>query len=136
MVYTHNLKSMSYSELYTPDGCSASSTSTPAAIFGAAVQATQAYEFADQYNHSITLGAYGSVGIAGGFAMGGGHGPLGRKYGLAVDNMLQFTIVTVDGTVRTANACVSNFLSFATLTSPAEIGIQPLQSKTLIYSGL
>lgn len=129
MVYTHNLKSMTYSGSYTPDGCSTSSASTPAAIFGSGVQAAQAYEFADQYNHSITLGAYASVGIAGGFAMGGGHGPLGRKYGLAVDNMLQFTIVTVDGTVRTANACVSYSFPFDTLKYLAELKYDPSKAK-------
>ena len=56
----------------------------------------------------VTLGAVGSVGGAGGLAQAGGHGPWGPKYGLAVDNVLQYTVSLNDGQgVRTvvANAC-------------------------------
>ena len=88
--------------------------------------AHSAYHFATKNNVVITLGAYGSVGVGGGFAQvqcyftlcvfrsqrsnsrpaqGGGHGPLGPKYGLAVDNLLQFKLVTAAGDFVTANAC-------------------------------
>ena len=35
----------------------------------------------------------------GGYMMGGGHGPLQRKYGLSVDNLLEITMVALDGRV-------------------------------------
>lgn len=71
------------------------------------------YAAVDKAGYSITLGAFSSVGVAGGFAMGGGHGPLGPKYGLAVDNVLQFRIVTADGTVRVANSAQNTDLFYA-----------------------
>lgn len=43
----------------------------------------------------------------------GGHGPLAPTYGLAVDNVLQMTVVTVDGQIRTANANSNADLFFA-----------------------
>jgi len=45
-----------------------------------------------------------SVGAAGGWIMGGGHSAFSAKYGLGVDNALQFTIVKADGDHVIANA--------------------------------
>lgn len=97
MLWTHNLQSISYSPSFAGTG-------KTALVLGAGVNADDAYGAAAQNGRTITLGAYASVGVAGGFAMGGGHGPLGPTYGLAVDNVLQYTVVTADGVVRTANA--------------------------------
>lgn len=108
MLWTHNFDTISYNAEYVPDGCSAAGL--PAAIMGSGVQAREAYAFAGQHDHAITLGACPSVGVAGGYAQGGGHGPMGRLHGLAVDNILQYRIVTYDGVLRVANACVSSFL--------------------------
>lgn len=56
---------------------------------GAGVLADAAYNFASSKGKSITLGAVGSVGVGGGFVLGGGHGPLGPSRGLAVDSVLR-----------------------------------------------
>lgn len=45
----------------------------------------------------VTGGLCPSVGVAG-FTLGGGVGPCGRKFGLAVDNVVSFTMVTANGT--------------------------------------
>lgn len=73
----------------------------------------------------ITLGAVGSVGGSGGLSQAGGHGPWGPTYGLAVDNVLQYTVVVNDAQgVRTvvANACqvrlAPNSSGYRLLTSP------------------
>lgn len=47
--------------------------------------------------------------------MGGGHGPLGPKYGLAVDNILQFRVVTVAGQTVIANSVQNTDLFWALL---------------------
>ncbi|PWN49215.1 FAD-binding domain-containing protein [Violaceomyces palustris] len=106
MIWTHHLKSLSYTSNW-------SGTGKPAIVMGAGIQADEAYKFADQKGVTITLGAYNSVGVAGGFAQAGGHGPMTPKYGLAVDNILQYTIVTADGQLRTANAKSNPDLYFA-----------------------
>lgn len=47
--------------------------------------------------------------------MGGGHGPLGPKYGLAVDNILQFRVVTAAGQILGANSVQNSDLFYALL---------------------
>lgn len=37
--------------------------------------------------------------------LGGGHSPIGAKYGMAVDQVLEFKLVTPDGKYITANEC-------------------------------
>lgn len=39
-----------------------------------------------------------------GYTMGGGHSPLSRSLGLAVDNVLSFNVITADGFVRMVSA--------------------------------
>ncbi|MGC8917755.1 FAD-binding oxidoreductase [Streptomyces sp. PG2] len=48
-------------------------------------------------------GTAGSVGMAG-LTLGGGYGPLGGRFGLALDNLLSAEVVLADGGVVTADA--------------------------------
>jgi FAD/FMN-containing dehydrogenase len=48
-------------------------------------------------------GTSATVGVAG-YTLGGGHGWLSRKFGLAADNLLRADIVTADGELLTARA--------------------------------
>ncbi|XP_024523703.1 uncharacterized FAD-linked oxidoreductase ARB_02478 [Selaginella moellendorffii] len=54
-----------------------------------------------------------SLSAAGGFVQGGGHGPLSRTFGYAVDNTLELKVVTADGRVRVANQCQNPELFWA-----------------------
>ncbi|KAE8220892.1 hypothetical protein CF319_g5657 [Tilletia indica] len=112
MIWTHKLNSMSYSATFTPHSCPSAGT-FPAATLGAGVLAQDSLAFSEKNKYSITHGAVGTVGVAGGFALGGGHGPLGPSYGLAVDNILQFKVVTADGRFRIANKCQNSDLFWA-----------------------
>ena len=92
--------------------------------FGAGVQWFEAYEAAKQ-RQLVLVGAIslrGSVGAAGGWVQGGGHSAISPNYGLGmqnphlvmqlcshnrsvgVDNVLEFTVVTADGSHVIANA--------------------------------
>ncbi len=52
---------------------------------------------------SPIAGSHASVGVAG-FTLGGGYGPLARRYGFAADNLLRADVVTADGERLTATA--------------------------------
>ncbi len=90
-LWTHNLKNVSLhnysSQHYTG----------PAIKLCAGVQAYEAYAAAASGGLRVTGGFCPTVGLAGGYVQGGGHGPLEGKYGLAADNTLEFEVVTGDG---------------------------------------
>lgn len=101
---THNLKSMTYVPSFTADNCSAAN-GQDIGIIGAGVTAEEALKFFSSNGQMITMGGCESVGVAGGFGQGGGHGPLGPTYGLMVDQAVEFDVVTADGVYRTINEC-------------------------------
>src|SRR5262245_31204128 len=45
-----------------------------------------------------------TVGFAGGYIQGGGHGPLASLHGMAADQALAFEVITADGVYRTADS--------------------------------
>jgi hypothetical protein len=70
-----------------------------AVTFGAGVQWTEAYNFAQKQGRTIVGGLAQTISAAGGWVMGGGHGMLSPKLGLGMPPsfscsfcMLKFTI--------------------------------------------
>ncbi|KAF1983708.1 FAD-binding domain-containing protein [Aulographum hederae CBS 113979] len=57
----------------------------------------------EKHNQIIVGGADPSVGIGGGWFMGGGHGPYSNQYGLGADNVLELEVVTPTGEKVVAN---------------------------------
>lgn len=90
-LWTHNLKSTSVLLNYTREDYTG-----PAVRLGAGVQAYEAYALAAAHGLRVTGGLAPTVGVAGGYVTGGGHGPLMGRYGLAADNSLEFEVVTPD----------------------------------------
>ncbi|KAJ0365518.1 hypothetical protein COL154_004373 [Colletotrichum chrysophilum] len=90
-LWTHNLKDITFfnysSAVYTG----------PAAKVSAGVQFFEAYAAAASHGLRVVGGFCPTVGMAGGYVQGAGHGPLGATYGLAADNTLEFEVVTPDG---------------------------------------
>ena len=72
-LWTFNLKNLEYHESFELSNCSADSLSN-IGVIGAGASASAAYQFFEEHSMHITVGAVGSVGVGGGFAMGGGHG--------------------------------------------------------------
>jgi FAD/FMN-containing dehydrogenase len=99
-LWMHNLKSISFIDY------SSSRHHGKAARIGAGIQVEEAYEAAHKVGLTITGGTCPSVGVAGGWFLGGGHGPLASMYGLGADTTLEFEVVTADG--RVINATPDN----------------------------
>ncbi|KAK5994000.1 FAD-linked oxidoreductase sor8 [Cladobotryum mycophilum] len=64
---------------------------------GAGVGVLEAYKAADAAGVAVVGGACATVGIAGGYSQGGGHGPLMSHFGLGADQVLEWEVVTAQG---------------------------------------
>ncbi|CAE6442278.1 unnamed protein product [Rhizoctonia solani] len=111
-IWTHKLGGIDFADTFVAEGCSGVQ-GVPAVTVGAAKQWFDVYQAADEHNVTVVGGAARSVGAAGGWLQGGGHSPLGAKYGMGVDNVLQFQIVTADGNIVFANECQNKDLFWA-----------------------
>ncbi|KAL2844827.1 hypothetical protein BJY01DRAFT_214679 [Aspergillus pseudoustus] len=99
-VFTHNLKGMKYIENYEAPG-----TEWTGAAFkmGAGVQAFEIYKAAADRGLMVVGGEGQTVGVAGGYIIGGGHSPLSSIHGMAADQVLSMEVVTPDGKFLTAS---------------------------------
>lgn len=107
-LWMHSLHNMTYHESFTPEGCSAEETDHlygTALTIGTGVSSDDATVFATVHNSTLLVGSSPTVAVSGGWVLGAGHSVLSPVYGLGIDRVVQFTIVTPDGTLRKANAC-------------------------------
>lgn len=103
-IWTRHIDNMVYHSSFTAHNCPSANGQNIGEI-GAGVEARAAYTFFEEYQMNVVGGNEGSVGLAGGFGQGGGHGMFGPSYGLMVDNAVEFDVVTADGEKRTINQC-------------------------------
>ncbi|KAI0399642.1 hypothetical protein F4802DRAFT_602767 [Xylaria palmicola] len=73
----------------------------------------EAYQFAASHGLVIVGGNCPTVGFAGGFTQGGGHGPLASKYSLSADQVLEWEVVTSNGKIMTASATQNSDMFWA-----------------------
>ncbi|CAO2650647.1 Nn.00g019390.m01.CDS01 [Neocucurbitaria sp. VM-36] len=102
IINTHSFKDVKFVKKYTGPGDWTGS----AATVGAGVQGRELYRqaFAQSPKVVIVGGECPTVGWAGGYIQGGGHGPLTGIYGMGADNVLSFDAITAEGKYVTANA--------------------------------
>jgi hypothetical protein len=102
IINTHSFKDVSFTTKYTGPG----SWTGSAATVGAGVQGRELYRQAFAQNPKVVIvgGECPTVGWAGGYIQGGGHGPLTSIYGMGADNVLSFDAITAKGEYVTANA--------------------------------
>lgn len=96
-LWMHNLNDISFLDY------SSINYTGPAVKLGAGVQFQALYETASANGLMVVGGGCPTVGAAGGYPQGGGHGPLGASFGLGSDNVLEFEVVTADGVHRIAS---------------------------------
>ncbi|KAK1985702.1 FAD binding domain-containing protein [Colletotrichum cereale] len=101
-INTHNLKDISFVDEYRGPGA----YNGPAVTVGAGVQGFEITEAAHARRppQNVVTGECETVGVAGGYIGGGGHGPLSGIYGFAADQALSFEVVTAAGLIATANS--------------------------------
>ncbi|CAK43437.1 restculine oxidase precursor [Aspergillus niger] len=99
-IWTHRLKDKVFYPSFTADGGYVG----PAIKLGAGVQVSEAYDFGKELNLTVIGGGCLSVGVAGGFTLGGGHSPLSSMYGMAADQVLALEVVLADGRFITATS--------------------------------
>ncbi|KAI6093178.1 FAD binding domain protein [Hypoxylon rubiginosum] len=97
-IWTHNLKQTQFFKTYWQG-----SYRGPAFKLGTGVQAFEAYEAARQNGVTIVGGEGRTVGVMGGYLLGGGHSPLSSLYGMGADQVLSMEVVTADGRFVTAS---------------------------------
>lgn len=112
-IWTRALREMTYHDSFIPSGCNADDTAHPAMTFGAGISMSEAIVFAHSHNSVFIAGSSPTVGASGGWLLNGGHSVMSPALGLAVDRVLQFTIVTPDGQLRVANRCTNVDLFWA-----------------------
>lgn len=71
----------------------------------AGVNSDEVYKFADAESVTFIGGYASTIGVAGGWVQGGGHSVLSPVYGLGIDRVVQYKVITADGVLRVANAC-------------------------------
>ncbi|KAI1391408.1 FAD-binding domain-containing protein [Hypoxylon trugodes] len=97
-LWTHNLKQIQFFQNYRQGRYRG-----PALKLGAGVQAFEAYEAARNNNVTVVGGEGRTVGVAGGYILGGGHSPLSSIYGMGADQVLSMEVVLADGRFVTAS---------------------------------
>lgn len=105
MVWMAGFDGLEYHHAFVPEGCGLGTEGKTAVTAGSGVSMGAAYDFADQYNATLIGGYATTISWSGGYLQGGGHSVLSPAYGLAIDHVLQFKVVTPDGRLRIANAC-------------------------------
>jgi hypothetical protein len=98
-IWTLNLKSLDFYQIFTASNCP-SANGQNVGEMGAGVDA---YRFFNSHGMDITGGYEESVGIAGGFGQGVAVGSYTTSYGLMVDITVEFEVVTADGEVQMIN---------------------------------
>ncbi|KAF2019041.1 FAD/FMN-containing isoamyl alcohol oxidase-like protein MreA [Aaosphaeria arxii CBS 175.79] len=102
IINTHSFKEATFSKTYSGPGNWSGSVAT----VGAGVQGRELYRQAFKQEPPVVIvgGECPTVGWAGGYIQGGGHGPLTSIYGMGADNVLSFEAITAAGEYVTANA--------------------------------
>ncbi|KAG2017799.1 FAD binding domain-containing protein [Coprinopsis cinerea AmutBmut pab1-1] len=110
-INTHSFKDVKFHKRYTGPG----NWRGGAVTVGAGIQGRELWRLANAQNPPVALvtGECPTVGFAGGYIQGGGHGPLATRYGMAADQALSFDVITADGRYVTANAAKNPDLFWA-----------------------
>ncbi|KAF8970281.1 hypothetical protein BGZ46_010511 [Entomortierella lignicola] len=112
-LWVYFMKNFSFTDNFVPEGAPSGTTGNGAVILESGVLWGDVYKAADKQKVVVVGGAELTVGTSGGYCQGGGHSPISPLYGLCVDNVLQYKVVTADGELKVANSYQNSDLFWA-----------------------
>ncbi|KAI1387165.1 FAD-binding domain-containing protein [Hypoxylon trugodes] len=112
-LWVHKLQGLAYYDDFVPEGCAAKFSVGRTITAGTGVSTNDIHNFAYKHGSTFVGGYSPTVAASGGWVLGGGHSVLSPVYGLGVDRVVEFKIVTPDGIVRVANQCQHEDLFWA-----------------------
>jgi hypothetical protein len=111
VINTHSFQDVTWLKKYSgPGGYTGTAVTIGAGVQGRSIL-TQGH--AQEPPVVVVTGECPTVGIAGGFIQGGGHGPWTTLKGFSADNVLSFDAITASGQYVTANAAQNTDLFWA-----------------------
>jgi FAD/FMN-containing dehydrogenase len=113
LIWTRHMNEVEIQESFVPQGCAGTVAPQRAATVGSGAIWMQAYNaVTTKAGAYVQGGGCTTVGVAG-LIQSGGFGSFSKRYGTAASNLLEAEVVTADGNVRIANACVNPDLFWA-----------------------
>ncbi|TGO81524.1 hypothetical protein BPOR_1120g00030 [Botrytis porri] len=110
-LWMRKVSGMSYETSFVPKDCDSAPVNVITTAAG--VNTNDVYEFAETQNVTFIGGYATTIGVAGGWVQAGGHSVLSPVYGLGIDRVVQYKIITTDGVLRIANECKNSDLFWA-----------------------
>ncbi|KAM0664390.1 hypothetical protein ACQRIU_006972 [Beauveria bassiana] len=110
-VWTHHMTEVESINNFVPAGTSQEPQNVLAAGPGLGVAAL--YAAGAQFGGQVVGGLSPVVGATGRWVLGDGVGPFGSRFGMGVDNIVQFDVVTADGSQKIANEVTNSDLFWA-----------------------
>lgn len=112
-LWVYYMKDMTFTDNFVPEGAPAGSNGNGAVVLGSGVLWIDVYKAAEERKLVVVGGAEATVGTSGGYCQAGGHSPISPHFGLCVDNVLQYKVVTADGELKVANSYQNTDLFWA-----------------------
>lgn len=110
LVWTRRMHEVGLHDAFVGQGCRGQITPQPAITLGAGAIWMQAYDaVTTQGGRYVQGGGCTTVGVAG-LVQSGGFGSFSKAFGTAAAGLLEAEVVTADGTLRVANACMNSDL--------------------------
>jgi FAD/FMN-containing dehydrogenase len=110
LVWTRKMDRIELHDSFVAQGCGG--VGQPAVSLGAGVVWLHAYAAVTKAGRYVQGGGCMTVGVAG-LIQSGGFGSFSKRYGLAAASLIEAEVVTADGQVRIANACIHPDLFWA-----------------------
>ncbi|HEY1780850.1 MAG TPA: FAD-binding oxidoreductase [Roseiarcus sp.] len=123
LVWTRHMNAIALHDKFVGSGCEGRAEGQPAVSIGAGAYWRQAYDaVTTKGGRYVQGGGCMTVGVVG-LVLGGGFGSFSKAHGTAGSNLIEAEVVTADGEVRIANACMNPDLFWALKGGGAGFGV-------------